>query len=78
MACEQMLACTRSMHIRHIIAVLRHYQQSQMAAIIGRCLDVTIISWRRDDGKEEMGSSRRTGHLAHVSLEARRLQQTVR
>lgn len=70
---EQMSACTRRMHIRHIIAVL-----SQMVAIIGRCLDAVLISWRREDGKEEMGSSRRTGHLARVSREARRLQQTVR
>lgn len=31
---KQMSVCTCSMHIRHIIALLRHYQQSQMVAII--------------------------------------------
>lgn len=60
---EQMSACTRRMHIRHIIAILRHYQQSQMVATIGRCLDVAIISWQREDGKEEMTSCRYTGQL---------------
>lgn len=31
---EQMSACTRSTHIRRIIASLRYYQQSQMVEII--------------------------------------------
>lgn len=75
---EQMSACTRSMHIRRIIALLRHYQQSQMVEIIATMFrrgNNFLAKGRWKKKKKETSSSARTGHLARVSLEARRLRQ---
>lgn len=47
MALEQMLACF--LHIRHVIALYKHYQRSQMGAIIAARFryDSNVMEGRR-------------------------------
>lgn len=56
MALEQMLACV--VHIRHVITLYRHYQRSQMGAIIAAKFryDSSSIEGRRktERGKQNL------------------------